>query len=211
MSQRPASHRAATLERRDALIEAAISLIGEEGPAALTHRSIAARAGMPPATVGYFFASLDELTVAAMRRTTDDAVTQLATARDRIGPLVDRVDVLVDRSLDALFAEPVARRVAQYETYLEAARRPELRPDVSDAIQSYEDFVKATLIALGHSDPEAAQRAKVVVALVDGFMLQRLAARRDSVHTESLRSALRDLITRRDTGERTPQRSPDPK
>ncbi|WP_349269686.1 TetR family transcriptional regulator [Mycolicibacterium parafortuitum] len=194
MSHRPASHRASTLERRDALIEAAIALTGEKGPAALTHRSVAARAGVPPATVAYFFESLDELRVAAMRRTTDDAVTQLATVRDRVDPVSRHVDDLVDRALEVLFAEPEARRIAQYETYLEAARRPELRPDVSGAIQSYEDFVKTTLIALGHTAPVAAQRAKVAVALVDGFMLQRLAARRDGVHAESLRTALRDLI-----------------
>lgn len=192
MSPRPASHRTATLARRDALIEAAIALIGEKGPASLTHRAVAARAGLPPATVGYFFASLDELTAAAMRRTTDDVVAQMATARDRLGPLTDQVDTLVDRALDVLFAEPEARRIAQFETYLEAARRPELRPHVSAAIQSFEDFVTTTLTALGHDD--AAQRAKVAVALVDGFMLQRLGARRDDVHADALRSALKALV-----------------
>ena len=47
--------------RRRALLEAALTLIGRGGPAALTHRALASEAGVPLAATTYYFTSKDEL------------------------------------------------------------------------------------------------------------------------------------------------------
>src|SRR4051794_41347113 len=48
-------------QRRSALIEAAAGLLLEEGLAAISHRAVAARAGLPLASTTYYFASADDL------------------------------------------------------------------------------------------------------------------------------------------------------
>ena len=58
--------------RRDLIAEAAAALVLDRGPAALSHRAVAARAGVPLAATTYYFRDLDELAavagVAATRR-----------------------------------------------------------------------------------------------------------------------------------------------
>ena len=68
--------------RREALLEAALVLVAEVGPDAVTHRRVAETAGLPLASTTYWFASKDELLTAAV---------ELAAARDiaRISELID--------------------------------------------------------------------------------------------------------------------------
>jgi DNA-binding transcriptional regulator YbjK len=47
--------------RRDELLAAAIELFSVGGSRAVTHRAVAARAGLPSATTTYYFESIDQL------------------------------------------------------------------------------------------------------------------------------------------------------
>ncbi|GAA3737690.1 AcrR family transcriptional regulator [Spinactinospora alkalitolerans] len=69
--------------RRRLLIDATIAVIAEKGPAAVTARAIAGRAGVSPATVIYYYPQMDDL-VAAVR---DDAVERFCVQRERIADL----------------------------------------------------------------------------------------------------------------------------
>jgi len=51
---------------REALLEAAVSVIAEQGSGGATVRAVAERAGVSPGTVTYHFANADELVVAAL-------------------------------------------------------------------------------------------------------------------------------------------------
>ena len=66
--------------QRRTLLDAATSLIAESGPGALSARQVAARAGVSPATVMYYYPRLDEL-VAAVHH---DAVRRFCVAREEI-------------------------------------------------------------------------------------------------------------------------------
>ena len=46
---------------RDELLAATIELFAEGGSRAVTHRAVARRAGLPPATTTYYFASIEDL------------------------------------------------------------------------------------------------------------------------------------------------------
>jgi AcrR family transcriptional regulator len=54
-------------ETRQALIQAATEIMLEEGYAAVTSRRVAARAGVKPPLVHYYFPSMDDLFLAALR------------------------------------------------------------------------------------------------------------------------------------------------
>jgi DNA-binding transcriptional regulator YbjK len=59
------------------LLDAAVAVVAERGVGGATHRAIAARAGVPLSTTSYFFASLDELIVAALRAFATTSIAEL--------------------------------------------------------------------------------------------------------------------------------------
>jgi AcrR family transcriptional regulator len=66
---------------RDALIRATAQVMLEEGYAAATSRRVAAKAGVKPALVHYYFPSMDDLFVAVLR---DGAETNLLRQRQAL-------------------------------------------------------------------------------------------------------------------------------
>lgn len=64
--------------RRREIIDAAVALMVEEGSDALTHRKVAARAGVPLGSTTQYFATLDDLRAASMRTLMDEAEEWLA-------------------------------------------------------------------------------------------------------------------------------------
>jgi DNA-binding transcriptional regulator YbjK len=192
MAFRPDTNRPATLERRDAVLDAAIAVIGESGLGAVTHRAIAAKAGVPVATTSYFFASIDELMVEAMRRVADKAIAGIEAATSHAATEQSDPREAIDRLVDVLLAEPEAETIAQFETYLEAARRPELRREIERVLDAFEELARVTMQTLGAPVPPHV--AKAFVALADGFALHRLAARRDDNHAQAFRDAFVTLF-----------------
>jgi DNA-binding transcriptional regulator YbjK len=76
--------------RRAMLIDAAITVIAEQGLESLSHRRVAAAAGVPPASTTYHFASLDELRSEALARI---ACRDLASMKERFAGLTDASDL----------------------------------------------------------------------------------------------------------------------
>ncbi|CAM3979776.1 TetR/AcrR family transcriptional regulator [Tsukamurella ocularis] len=59
--------------RRREIVAAAAAIVVEEGPDALTHRKVAARAGVPLGSTTQYFATLDDLRAAALALLVHDA------------------------------------------------------------------------------------------------------------------------------------------
>jgi TetR/AcrR family transcriptional regulator, regulator of biofilm formation and stress response len=108
--------------RRRRLVDAALAVVARDGVAGLTHRAVAEEAGVPLASASYHFDGIDDLIVTALTRATDDlAATLGADPEDRsLGRLARLLmdDVHANRAL----------LLAEYELYLLAVRRPQLRP-----------------------------------------------------------------------------------
>lgn len=88
--------------RRGAIVDAAVDLLLEGGPAELTHRRIALRAGVPLAATTYYFDSLGALVAEAGRVLVDRwAAHAEAVGARAAGPLVpdERARLLVDAIL----------------------------------------------------------------------------------------------------------------
>ena len=66
---------------RDALIRATAQVMLDEGYAAATSRRVAAKAGVKPALVHYYFPSMDDLFIAVLR---DGAETNLMRQRQAL-------------------------------------------------------------------------------------------------------------------------------
>ena len=189
MSAAARTHRPSAQRRRDALLQAATEIAGESGAGAATHRAVAARAGVPPATTSYFFGSIDEMVEEALRSfvatRTEEFTTLLADLE------AASIDDVARAFAAVLLAGDRTAELAQIEAYLHAARGSGLRGAVADAMTAFEEAAEAALRHAGAKDPAAGARR--FMALSDGFVLQHLANPRPNDEAE-LRDALRAMF-----------------
>jgi DNA-binding transcriptional regulator YbjK len=158
--------------RRDQLLRAAAALLAEGGVKAVTHRSVAERAGVPLASTTYYFTSIDELAAEALRFTTEERVDQLDSIAGVVSESLLPPGEIGRRFLTEVVARPTADIVAQFEVYLDAARNPEMQPTASAAIEAFERVAQHALDRTGPRDDRG--MAIAISALVDGFAIHRL-------------------------------------
>ncbi|HEY3953320.1 MAG TPA: TetR family transcriptional regulator [Streptosporangiaceae bacterium] len=180
-------------DRRELLLRAAVELLADGGPKAVTHRAVAARAGVPQASTTYYFESIQQLTDEALRLHLSERTGELqamiteATAKGGSTEDIARVlaEMLITRSRDIA--------IAQFEVYMQAGRNPELRDHVAKTLGAFEKVAETVLGFLGAREPEKA--APVFVALIDGYLLHRVA-RPDQVQrdAEGLFEAMRAVF-----------------
>ena len=141
-------------DRRERLTEAAVRVVAERGVAGLTHRAVAAEAGVPLGSTTYHFSGRDELLVAALERVT-------GRWRERLERWLDGMDP----------ARPPAEELARFvgECVGPGRERTQLEYELYVAARWYAET--AELIRRRLPD-EATARA--VVALADGLTLQLL-------------------------------------
>lgn len=170
---RAVTHRPPAVDRRERLLDAARALAGERGIGAITHRALAERAGVAPSNTTYFFSSMAELLDTAVRHFAAQEESRIAeliaAAPTDISP--DEVATLL--VADAATADRV-HVLAGFEVLLHSARHDEPLPPVAELLESRYRLAEAGLRALGAVQPATGARA--LVALLDGFALQRLAA-----------------------------------
>jgi DNA-binding transcriptional regulator YbjK len=173
MSSRPANHRPSGLARREALLRAALEIVAERGVGGATHRAIAERAGLPASSTTYFFPTIDDLILEALRFLSTERVAQLELLTAQIQSLGPAPDAVAELFATTLVATPEGPQVAQFEAYLEATRRSqEARAAAREVMDAFQRLVVAALTAAGAADPERA--APAFLALADGFSMQRL-------------------------------------
>ena len=163
-------------QRRAALVEAARAVLEAEGFAAVSHRAVAARAGLPLAATTYYFASRDELVEHALRRV---AEAHLAHARARVEALPPgpRDPEQVAATLVAIVTgqdEPAdpAGLLTAYERYVEAGRQPRLRPLVRAWNAELIELAGEVLRRRGY--PHRGELPRLLVALIDGLLITLL-------------------------------------
>ncbi|MEU8590597.1 TetR family transcriptional regulator [Streptomyces sp. NPDC048664] len=151
-------------ERRQRIIDAAIRVVGAKGIAGLSHRSVAAEADVPLGSTTYHFATLDDLMVAALRRTNEGFGKVLAGSGLLLRADGDLAADLA-RALGAWLGGDRTGVELEYELYLAALRRPALRPVAAEWTEE-----TAHLLS-GRTDPVT---ARTLLALMDGICLQVL-------------------------------------
>jgi DNA-binding transcriptional regulator YbjK len=155
-------------------------VIERAGVAAVSQRVVAQEAGVPPSAVTYYFPAVDDLLLAALADCNDEYLRELdACARDP-DPLA---------ALARLIAESTDTRrayvAAEYELFLIAARRPELRPEVERWTAAIDAYLAPHL-----TDPVARAAA---AAAVEGLFLRCFVAA-DPPSADEVRAALAHVI-----------------
>lgn len=116
----PRRQRAATAEKRLRILDATEEIMLQDGYAAVSSRSVAAKVGIHPPHVHYYFPTLDDLFVEVLRRRAERIVERMAEALESPEPLRAWWELASDPRGTALFVELLAA----------ANHRPALRAEV---------------------------------------------------------------------------------
>jgi DNA-binding transcriptional regulator YbjK len=191
-ARKKSARRARSTERRRQIIEATIRLVAREGTGGLTHRKVAREAGVPLAATTYYFDSKEALLQETLVSVAEEEIARLQslTASAKSGPETIRwlLDAFVGE--DSPNSEAGARtQLAQYELFLEAARRPKIRAVAREWTGAYLAVAEMALAGAGSEKP--AVDARILVAMLDGLFLQQVATRSRSFEKQILEPALR--------------------
>lgn len=193
----PAAGRTRARPRRERLLEVTIELVAREGIDAVTHRRVAELAQVPLGSTTYYFASREEMLVEALKAF---GRQEIAAIRARLADLPTRrpsrrryVDGLVEFLIPQL-DDDHWRTVAQYALLCEAARRPELEPVAREWNQAWWAVLEELFQALKVPDPRL--EARMLLAMLDGFLLEQLAAPDPEFISGVLKPALRRVFDR---------------
>jgi TetR/AcrR family transcriptional regulator, regulator of biofilm formation and stress response len=179
MTQAEPTRQARGERRRRAILQAALRVISEHGVDAVSHRAVAEEAGVPLASTTYYFESLDELLEGALRLFVEEEAARITALTERL----EGQDLPV-LEIARLFRNELEPDVAQFELYVEAARRPRLREVARSSIKMYATVAAAGLRAAGLE--ESAIDPRAFVALFDGYGLHRIAGCDDQGLEEAL-------------------------
>ncbi len=180
--------------RRAQIVEATLRVINASGAHAVTHRAVAAEAGVSLASTTYYFDSKDALVHEALELVIDRSTALLAEHTAVSGPI--SADELVERLVRlsaAQLADPEAPLMAQFELMIESGRRPQLRPLAERWDSVYMESLTTLVDAAGLDRPGEA--AELIASLLEGSLLGQLSLPRDDYSTAHLRPMLERAIT----------------
>jgi TetR/AcrR family transcriptional regulator, transcriptional repressor of bet genes len=160
--------------RREALIEAAIGLVSDGGPAAATVRAIAERAGVTPGLIRHYFTGKEELSRAAYAAMMSRMVIDNKAAIDAVeGDATTRFAVCVVAWLRLAVKEPNALHI--WAAFIPYIRSDAAMHDTHGATyrafrDQWEELISALPGRAGKTDNRAL--ATACNAVIDGLWLE---------------------------------------
>lgn len=164
------------LERREAIVDAALAVARRKGLAATTVRDVASEMGTSSGLIHHYFDSMDEVLAAAFERVAGEDLDQTAVILDQAGGPVEVV-----RAFLASYA-PVGEDWAfqlWLDAWAEAARRPLLRAASSSLNLAWAALLERA-IRVGVAEgtfrcPDPTASAWRILSITDGLALQVVA------------------------------------
>jgi AcrR family transcriptional regulator len=164
------------LERREAIVDAALAVARRKGLAATTVRDVASEMGTSSGLIHHYFDSMDEVLAAAFERVAGEDLDQTAVILDQAGGPVEVV-----RAFLASYA-PVGEDWAfqlWLDAWAEAARRPVLRAASSRLNLAWaallERAIRAGVAEGTFRCPDPTASAWRILSITDGLALQVVA------------------------------------
>lgn len=167
--------------RRRRILDATRALIPRHGIAGITHRLVAAEAGVPVGSTTYYFADLADLTEAALADTAEATRAVLAEWAEE---LADSADLPATLSALAVgYLDHPEQTLTVNELYLAAARHPELR---ALAQVWFDGLVEILTPHIGTT------AARAIAMYLDGVLLHALSSD-STINTTALTTPLAAL------------------
>jgi DNA-binding transcriptional regulator YbjK len=175
-------------------MEATLRIIGRTGLDGVTHRAVAAEAGMSVGAVTHHFETRDVLVEAALRFALTREMNRLRalalSLQSKAFDVKAWVEALVSWYSRELKTE-AETHIACYEAFLAAARSARHRPIVVEWFETWRQSAELALRAAGSSAPR--RHADLFVSALIGILLQQLAVPRRNFRQET-KAALLELV-----------------
>jgi DNA-binding transcriptional regulator YbjK len=170
--------RAEASERvREAIVAATVRIVAREGVSAVTHRRVAAEAGVALSSTTWHFTAKADILTAALRWTAHREVARIAAIADRLGSDDFDPAAWAEELADWLLEQVSGERevaVALYRLQIELLGRPEAREVHEEWGQSLRALGERVLESSHTITPDLDTR--LVVAALDGLRLSVLSA-----------------------------------
>lgn len=184
-----------SVDRREALLEAAIRVVAAQGMRGLTHRAVEMEAAVPHGSTTYYFGTRHDLLVALMGYMAERGQKAMEPiARGLALSLADRskpVDLdAIATALVAWIDASAEIELARYELQVTAARDPEMKQLMTESCNVFRQMCMPIVIACGSKDPD--RDSHVVQAAIDGWMFDRLT--HSDPHEETIKRGMKVLL-----------------
>ncbi|EME64412.1 MULTISPECIES: TetR/AcrR family transcriptional regulator [Rhodococcus] len=180
-------------DKRAAVLDAAIELLGREGLRGLTHRGVDAVAGAPAGSTSNYFRTRRALLEGVLDRLVERDRSDIAALGGGNLPRTEDelVDVLAGYVMFATGPDALRTR-ARFALFVEATASPSLRRSVQRRRDELQGMGLTVLAALGSADPAGGSR--ILADHLDGMILHRLTSENaDSDPRDDLRRLVRAL------------------
>lgn len=182
-------------QRRRKITDAAVALFREQGLAAVRHRAVAKRAGVPLSATTYYFSSIDDLWSVVVQ---ESALQEHRAMQDRVDRIAVRkrgAEATADLLVELVVAGPGeldrTMLMARAERMSAAARIPSLRAVHQELAPDYTRMVKDALRKSGRTISSLSVGS--FAALVNGWVMSAMLYE-DVDPRVSIRAALLELI-----------------
>ena len=161
---------------RDAIIAATVRIVARDGVSAVTHRRVAAEAGVSLSSTTWHFAAKADILTAALRWTAHREVARLTAIAERLGTddfdSAGWAEELSDWLLEQVSGERKVA-IALYRLQIELLGRPEAREVHEEWGESLRTLGESVLASSRTITPDLDTR--LVVAALDGLRLSVLS------------------------------------
>lgn len=156
------SEQARAVEKRSAILDAAISLLLTEGLKGVTHRQVAASASVPVGSIGYYYSTRDKLVAMCFERLVAGRRAAFERATAEGSDLADPVH-LAEVTVDVVACGYPERARAVVSAFIEAQREDSVVGEtVERALAELKDML-AELLRLGQVEQLSAVRVLQIV------------------------------------------------
>ncbi|MGH0037066.1 MAG: TetR/AcrR family transcriptional regulator [Myxococcota bacterium] len=186
-------------QRRSDLLAAVIRLIARSGVGSVTHRAVAAEAGVTHRLTTYYFRTKENMVREAFRALAAQSVERAraaslswAGAPDRDSAIQGAVDAVTDVVLGGLHVTDGGTE-AELSLVLEIPRQPELSRDYAEWQDAIESVLVEHASALDSDDPVA--DARLILAAIRGLQIERIARPDRPLERAEVRALIDRLLT----------------
>ena len=160
-------------DRRTAILDAALELVGTQGMRGLTHRAVDAAAGLPPGSTSNYFRTREALIFGIVERFIVRERAMAAGPRDEVEPTPDGLAAAWGRFVDRALGPDRAVTLARYAILVETAQNPDLREGMAVGADQVDTWSLDLITRAGSRHP--ARDLGLLANYVTGLVLHELA------------------------------------
>ncbi|BBY48563.1 hypothetical protein MARA_20310 [Mycolicibacterium arabiense] len=179
------------VQRRTAIIDAAIAVMAQVGLAGLSMRVVANQAGIPLGALSYYFNDKADLVAQAFAQLSDREIERVVRTAEQLSPSMSPdqlADAVADMIIDG-FTSPQGAIVTRYELVTEASRDERLRPMFEAWYAAMVPALSRLFRDLGSRQPELDSRT--IMAVTAGLEIDNIYRPLGPVDKRRIRATIR--------------------